>query len=395
MKEELFINFISNILKIKVWSVSASPEVLSHFQEECCFEKTLQPMYTSESLSYLTQYAKPGFFYEISDYLNTNVLFFSFEKKLYLIGPYVKTSFSAPEMQELLATHKLPASILVSLKLYYNQFPQLSYTMIQGTLMATMRTFSPNTPEYTYRKLSGFHEDLKTQKIVDQSEKTYASIINQYELENFFLRKITAGDVSSVQLAYEHIKSAFYASTSQAQQTLYSTDASGFAVLRTLTRKAAEQGGASVIRIDEITRESIQEFSTAKNFTDLEKIQSEMILSLTKAVAEAQKLKNYSPLLRKVLTYLHMNYTQLNPLSHLASEFHVSQEHLSRQFKKEVGTTLLSYIADLRTKKAAELLQTTPLSISEIAMYVGYTDSNYFVKVFKKRYGMTPSAYRS
>ena len=74
---------------------------------------------------------------------------------------------------------------------------------------------------------------------------------------------------------------------------------------------------------------------------------------------------------------------------------HVSEEHLSRLFKKEMGITLTAYIADLRTKKAAELLKTSMLSVAEIAMYVGYPDSNYFVKVFKKRYGMTPSAYRS
>ena len=71
------------------------------------------------------------------------------------------------------------------------------------------------------------------------------------------------------------------------------------------------------------------------------------------------------------------------------------RKYLSRLFKKEMGITLTAYIADLRTKKAAELLKTSMLSVAEIAMYVGYPDSNYFVKVFKKRYGMTPSAYRS
>ena len=76
----------------------------------------------------------------------------------------------------------------------------------------------------------------------------------------------------------------------------------------------------------------------------------------------------------------------------------------NRQLKSEILlwninsldiNTLTAYIADLRTKKAAELLKTSMLSVAEIAMYVGYPDSNYFVKVFKKRYGMTPSAYRS
>lgn len=394
MNEELFARFISNILNTLVWPISSKENSILQFEQDCCFEKTLQPMYTKDYLEYLLNNTKPFFFYEITDYLNTNVLFFEFEQNHYIIGPYVKKNFSSSEMQELLATHKLPASILMSLKLYYNQFPQLSYSMLHGTILAAMRTFSPNTPEYTYRKLSGFHEELKRQKLVAESTKTYTSIIDQYEMENFFLRKITDGDVDGVRIAYEHITSFYYASASPSQRTLYSTDWSGFAVLRTLTRKAAEQGGASVVRIDEITRESIQLFSNAKHTGDLVDIQSKMIIELTQAVADAKKRTGYSPVVRNILAYLDINYTSDCSLSFLAEHAKISKEHLSRQFKKELGTNISSYIADMRTKKAAELLKTTQLSISDISMYVGYSDSNYFVKIFKKRYGMTPSAYR-
>lgn len=47
-----------------------------------------------------------------------------------------------------------------------------------------------------------------------------------------------------------------------------------------------------------------------------------------------------------------------------------------------------------RTKKAAGLLSTTKHSIQDISTYVGYLDNNYFVKVFKSQYDMTPSDYR-
>ena len=112
-------------------------------------------------------------FYEITDYLNTNLILFCFDNTCYLLGPYVKNTFSSLEMQELLASHKLPASILLPLKLYYDQFPQLSYSMIHGTVLAAMRTFIPNTPEFSYRKLTGFHEELKTDKLILESNNTY------------------------------------------------------------------------------------------------------------------------------------------------------------------------------------------------------------------------------
>ena len=395
MNELLFTRFISNILGIHVYCVTASDHSLFTFEEECCFEKTLQPMYTAEYLEYLLNHNDTTTFYEITDYLNTNICFFQFEGKQYILGPYVKNSFSSQEIQELLASHKLPARIFMPIKLYYNQFPKLSYQMIRGTVIAAMRTFVPNIPEYKYRKLTGFHEEIKEHKLLEESNRTYSQIIEQYEMENFFLRKISDGDVTGVKLAFESIASNYYASTSQSQRSLYSTDWNGFAVLRTLARKAAEQGGCSVVKIDEITRESIQQYALARTESELNNVQKNMLIKLTKAVADTKKMSNYSPIVRNTLNYISANYSQDISLSELADMNHISEEHLSRSFKKEMGSSISTHIGNIRIKKAAELLKSTNLSISEIAMYIGYSDNNYFVKVFKKRYGMTPSAYRS
>ena len=72
MNEELFLKFISNILGIHTWHIISNDNSLSDFETECCFEKTLQPMYTAEYLDYLMNHTQPGIFYEITDYLNTN-----------------------------------------------------------------------------------------------------------------------------------------------------------------------------------------------------------------------------------------------------------------------------------------------------------------------------------
>lgn len=94
MNEIIFIRFISNILGIHVYCVSPYDHSLSTFEEECCFEKTLQPMYTAEYLEYILNHSDFNTFYEITDYLNTNICFFHFEDKQYIIGPYVKNHFS-------------------------------------------------------------------------------------------------------------------------------------------------------------------------------------------------------------------------------------------------------------------------------------------------------------
>lgn len=394
MDEQIFMGFIHNILNIRISSISPEDDSLAAFEAECCFEKTLQPMYTADSLRFLLDHCRQETFYEITDYLDTSLILFVFDGKHYLLGPYVKKNFSQAELQELLASHGLKANILFSLRLYYNQFPQLSYSMIRGTLMAAMRTFFANTPDYDYRKLTGFVEDLKYEEIAEHTNQTYERIQRQYELENFFLRRITEGDVRGVAIAFENIANSYYTDATKAQQNLYATDYNGFSILRTLARKAAEAGGCSVILIDEITRESIQAFTSAKSSAEMLAIQKKMLARLTKAVADTKQMSKYSPLIRDLLHYLYLNYPHDCSLAELAERSSVSAEHLSRQFKKEVGQTLSAYITTLRTQKAADLLKTSALSIAEIAMYVGYSDNNYFVKVFKKQYGVTPSTYR-
>ena len=72
----------------------------------------------------------------------------------------------------------------------------------------------------------------------------------------------------------------------------------------------------------------------------------------------------------------------------------MAPNYLSKQFKEETGRTISDTIRQLRCGQAARLLRETDTPIAEISAYVGYPDSNYFIKVFKKTLGMTPSESR-
>jgi AraC-like DNA-binding protein len=60
-----------------------------------------------------------------------------------------------------------------------------------------------------------------------------------------------------------------------------------------------------------------------------------------------------------------------------------------------MGVTLTDYINKTRLENSKMLLKSSDLPISVVALNVGYTDANYFVKLFKRMYGVTPSEYRS
>jgi AraC-like DNA-binding protein len=80
-------------------------------------------------------------------------------------------------------------------------------------------------------------------------------------------------------------------------------------------------------------------------------------------------------------------------LSDLAERVGFSPDHLGEIFHKEMGMTPVAYRTRLRLARAKELLISTPMPISEIARDTGFPDANYFSRVFRRSYGMSPREY--
>ncbi len=74
---------------------------------------------------------------------------------------------------------------------------------------------------------------------------------------------------------------------------------------------------------------------------------------------------------------------------------HYSQRHFIRLFASAYNTTPQKYLMSIRIRRACTLLKDSTLSITEIALRCGFSDSNYFSRAFKKANGMTPTQYRS
>ena len=98
--------------------------------------------------------------------------------------------------------------------------------------------------------------------------------------------------------------------------------------------------------------------------------------------------------IRAVIDFLDFHFDAELKLSQLADSFHMSRNHLTRQFKLETGQTPVDYIAYKRIEKACYLLKNTRASVGEIAQAVGIRDALYFSRFFKKHMGCTPSAFR-
>lgn len=393
MDTELFRKLLHNLLNAEVIIYDNDIRSLSAFEDACCFQKALQPMFTVESLSYLLNSMNDTTFYEIVDKLDVCLFFFRFKEKVFLIGPYAGSEYSDEKMQKILIANKMPASYATSLRLYYTAMPVLAVYQIQRTVTACMVSFDPLLHEYTYRRLLGFQEEPKEPKTYLQDSINYSDIYKRYHIENRLLKLIEKGEVESIIQAYDEMQDE---SSSLLDLYLSPVYQSPISILRALARKAAEKSGLSVITIDQITQKSVQRLSGASNIKKQGQYCYEMLIELTAAVRNHLVNTNgYSPAIVKAVEYLSLNYTQNISLESLCRITDYSPSHLAKIFKQETGRTITQYIAYLRCRQAAEMLRETSLPIQEISCYVGYTDNNYFVKVFKKVMGTTPSEYRA
>lgn len=94
--------------------------------------------------------------------------------------------------------------------------------------------------------------------------------------------------------------------------------------------------------------------------------------------------------------YIDNHYTEVITLASIAQKFFVSKEHLSRQFKKEVGVTVQNYITKRKIEFCKKLLSKYQhISISGVSVMAGYTDLQYFYRVFKKITGVTPIQFQN
>jgi transcriptional regulator GlxA family with amidase domain len=100
------------------------------------------------------------------------------------------------------------------------------------------------------------------------------------------------------------------------------------------------------------------------------------------------------PRVQKTLSIIELEYKQENLIETLSKTFNLSSSRLRHLFKLETGIPISKYIHKLRLKRSKLLLETTFLSVKEIAFDVGIRDYSHFVRDFEKEFGLSPTKYR-
>lgn len=126
----------------------------------------------------------------------------------------------------------------------------------------------------------------------------------------------------------------------------------------------------------------------------LSKLVERLRTSVRHAHGTKEPLTNHNEI-NKILDYIHENYNSNITLKSMAQFVALDEHYLSNLFKKKTGGNFIDYLHGVRVKKAKNFLDHTDLTVNEVGERVGFVSDNYFIKIFKRWTGMTPTHYRN
>ena len=392
-----FSTLLMNITGCIFTCYNGNDSLLDEYEKTNCFNKDLQPLFTKPELLSLISDIKPNTYYRVIDFLGIGMILFRFMGSTWISYPFVRQEWDREKMERILASSSFTASFLPSLELYYTSLPLLSSTRMMKLITSIIQSFSPSENEFGFIRIEGNIKEERNEEVIKEYSVDYSSIYRRYDIENSFIRMVREGNVEELRTAISEM--IHFSSNNDPSLFLefYAKNASsGMSVLRTLTRKAAEEAGVNVVTIDRITQRAIQKINAESNTERITKITLEMVIKLAEEARKARSLfSNLSPAISRCVDYIRLHYSEEISLSVLIDIAAMSKASLTRRFLKETGYTISSFIRDTRCYHAKKLLEKTELSIKEISSYVGYEDYNYFTKVFRSVTNLTPSEYRS
>ena len=315
--------------------------------------------------------------------------------EIFVVGPYI-TVDEKNTIQKFIDTPGLFAPWIPVLKNYYFQICNLPNPEPLNALILTLAEQMWGKDNFKIEYHSNGLPDMANAFLNAPDLQRRPDFISNIELietlyaqENELANAITNGQASRAHTIFSNLPLHNFKFELEPLRNL-----KNFSIIcNTIFRKAAEQGGVHPLYVDQLSTSfmyQIEHMSRTDNVFDL---WNEMLLRYCSLVNN-QNTRSYSLPIQKVITRINYDITSDLSLRAMASYLNINASYLSNLFKKETGYSLTNYVNKKRMEHAAFLLSTTALSISSIAQQCGVLDDNYFTKLFKRQYHITPSQYR-
>lgn len=170
---------------------------------------------------------------------------------------------------------------------------------------------------------------------------------------------------------------------------------SSITVFTSLVCRAAIEGGLSPEEAYSLGDAYIQRAENARSQQELLNLPATMYDDFIHRVHRCRTNPRYSPMVQKCVDYIDLHLEQKIQAADLAAQLGYDDYYITRRFKRETGYSLTNYIKFAKIERAKVLLQSTRLTVQQIADGLGFTTRSYFIQCFKAVTGRTPTAWRA
>jgi len=119
------------------------------------------------------------------------------------------------------------------------------------------------------------------------------------------------------------------------------------------------------------------------------------LMELNRYILDIQTSEEWPEPISNAVTFINNNYHTHITLDDIVDASGLSKYHFTRVFNKTINLTPIQYLTNIRINKSIDLLKNKYLTIDEIAYNVGFSNGNYFAKVFRSYLEISPSEYRN
>lgn len=360
------------------------------FEQTHCFNAALQPAFTAAYLADFATRADRRIVHELKDPLELSLTLVWLHDALAVIGPYTGQAAQPGDAEALLGRLKISGSHLPAYRLYRARFAIVDSEYVMRGAVALVQADGGDAAGIGFERVTAAGGPVTPGADEPPHSAPYAAIDARYAIEQEFMQAVTDGSERRALAALHRMEGI------PAPPNYLNTPFLGVTILRIMSRVAAQKGGLPPVAIDAISQTYAQRLHRSGHTPDPTRAMQDAVAMVAEFCRQVRRHRQrpYSRLVRQVMDEIELHLSHAVATSELALRLHVSESHLARQFKAETGHTISEHLAAERAARAAHLLATTDQPVRDIAAYVGYLDANYFVKVFRSVYRVTPTQYR-
>lgn len=319
------------------------------------------------------------------------IIYLNYERQpdFFAIGPFRCENFSISMFSQLLKDNNLPITSNNIIQKYYEQLPYVALLPIVNICKEIVTAFFPEFQEIT-PIYADFAEQIHKIQVNNQLlEDLSVDYAENYQKHLFRLCEfVSKGDTRHAMESlkqFQELSNFFHSSNiNDWKKNLYLLNNYCQAtLLGTIVHPVY------TLKLYSSFRHKIETAATRDQLLMLPNTICHKYCLLVKNYA----FPEYSQTVRDVINFIHLHLDEDLTLSVIAHHFRKNATSLSSSFSKEVGMNITNYIHKIRIHEAIRYFNSTKMSISEVALMVGFQDFAYFSRIFHKHVGCSPRDY--